>query len=234
MESSRSIKLAYILLLVVMGGRTALFTSKLDSLFTIDGLNLTPLSILLALALILTVSGAAYARGKSGKNERVHGMATYVMIGGVVLDGILNISEAVYLADGTGVFDQFVDNRFVLYWMWGTTILVGVGPTLLATGLAMLAGEIDRTNKPTVRTETKLAIAYQRTTATNPALDAHFTRVSAQLTPGQEFTREQVEQWTGKSKQHAVNVVNYAKGRGVVSDVRRGVYVYKGEVSNVE
>lgn len=228
MDSLRSIKWAYLALLIVMGGRTALFVSNFDAL-KIGNFDITPLSALLAAALILAVAGAAYVRGSTAKNERKHITASRVMYGAAILDGWFNVSEAVLLADKSGVFNQFADNRFLQIWMWATAVLVGVGPTLLTMGLATLDGEQDRTvreQKNTVRTHTKIAVAIERTVEPNASLDAHLTKVVAQLTPGQEFTREQVEQWTGKSKQHAVNIVNYAKGRGIFGDVRRGVYIY--------
>jgi hypothetical protein len=231
MENLRSIKLSYLLLLIVMGGRTALFVSHFDSL-KVGSFDITPLSFVFALALILAVAGGAYARGATTKNDRKHSTATRVMFGAAILDGWFNVSEAVILADRTGVFNQFAANRPVLYWMWATAVLVGVGPTLLTMGLATLAGEVDRTTRQqesNVRTHTKVAVAIERTTETNPALDAHLTKVVAQLTPGQEFGRAQIEQWAGVSKQHAVNIVNYAKTKEVFGDVRRGVYVYKGE-----
>lgn len=231
MVGVRSIKWSYLALLIVMGGRTALFVSHFDAL-KIGNFDITPLSALLAAALIGAVAGAAYVRGSTSKHERKHVTASRVMYGAAILDGWFNVSEAVLLADASGVFNQFSDNRFLLIWMWATAVLVGVGPTLLTMGLATLDGEQDRTirdRETNVRTHTKIAVAVERTVEQNPALDVHLTKVVAQLTPGQEFTREQVEQWTGKSKQHAVNIVNYARARGTFGDVRRGVYMYKSE-----
>lgn len=234
MEKSWSVNVSYLLLLLVMGGRTALFVSRFDSLFKIPGFGLTPLSIVLALALILAVSAGAYIRGNSNKNERKRSTATWVMFGAAGLDGWFNVSEAIILAEGSGAFDQFA-GTYVIYWMWLTAILVGVGPTLLTMGLASLSGELSRTTsqeKTTVRTHTKVGVVYEKKTENNASLDAHLTKVYAQLSPGDELTRTQIQNWTGVSKQHAVNIVNYAKQQGTVKDIRRGVYVYSGAVED--
>jgi hypothetical protein len=144
MNNARNIKLAYIFLLIVMGGRTALFVSKLDAILPLDQalgvpVELTPLSIFLAIALIMAVPGAAVWRGQARRGSSTRNVATVAMITAAFLDGWLNVSEAVYLATQRGVFDEFTG--FVRWWMWATVVMVGVGPTLLTVLLAWLVGE---------------------------------------------------------------------------------------------
>lgn len=227
-EKPWMVTLAYTLLMIVMGGRTALFVAQFDVLLRFG--DLTAFAILLAVALAIAVPAGSYYRARASKGTSTRKIGAWVMFGAAFIDGAFNISEAIILANDANVFADFTG--FTRLWLEFTLLLVGIGPTLLTVGLASLAGSVERTHvhsTNTVRTKTKLAVAFERTTENNPSLDAHLTKVVAQLTPGQEFTRDQVEQWTGKSKQHAVNIVNYARARGAFGDVRRGVYIYRGE-----
>lgn len=223
MKNARTIKLSYIFLLIVMGGRTALFVSKLDAILPLDEalgipVELTPLSVFLAIALIMAVPGAAMWRGQAERGSATRKVATTAMVTAAFLDGWLNVSEAVYLATQRGVFDEFTG--FVRWWMWATVVMVGVGPTILTVLLAWLVGE-----------QTKEAVHETNSVRTvveyNPTMEAYVRTVVEQLPPNGRFVRGDVQVWTGKSRQQALNVIKYGIGRGVFAeDGQRGTYVY--------
>lgn len=143
MESGRSIRWSYLLLLVVMAGRTALFVSRFDSLIVLPWLgNVTLLSVLMAVAFIGAVSGGSYIWGISNKGERRRKKAIAAVIIGSLLDGTFNLAEAAYLAIESGTFSGIEPP--VLWFFWTATVLIGVGPTGLTIVLASLAGELDR------------------------------------------------------------------------------------------
>lgn len=215
---------AYVLLTVVMGGRTMLFVRNFGEFeLTFFGLTLRPLSFLLAFALIIAVAGSAWWRAHYGKTHRGYKIATQTMIGATALDGIFNVSEAILLAQDTGILAN--QPRVIEIWMWLSVILIGAGPTFLTVGLASLAGTVDRTTRPNKRTSTKVAVAIERTVETNPVLEAHCSRIERQLTPGSTFTREMVEQWTGLGKGQALNVINYGRDQGLIEVQSRGTYI---------
>lgn len=224
MKSTQTIKLSYIFLLIVMGGRTALFVSKLDAILPLDKalgipVELTPLSVFLAVALIMAVPGAAMWRGQAERGSAIRRVATTAMISAAFLDGWLNVSEAVYLATQRGVFDEFTG--FVQWWMWATVVMVGVGPTILTVLLAWLVGE-------QTKDAAHLADKGRKAVAYSPTMEAHLRTVCEQLTPNVRFRRTEIDKLMSCSKQQSNNIVRYGIGRGVFSENgERGSYIMR-------
>jgi hypothetical protein len=221
---------AYVALLIVMGGRTALFVANFDALFAVSifGSTITPLSVLMAVALAFAVAGTSWWRAHYSKSANARKVATAAMIGSVTLDGAFNISEAIILATDTGIISEYAG--IVRVWLWFTVLLIGVGPTLLTMGLASLAGSVDSTTRKQTtnkRTSIRAAVAIDRTVGINPALEGHCSTIARQLTPGETFTRSQVEQWTPLGKGQSINVINYGIDRGMFERAGRGLYVYQ-------
>jgi hypothetical protein len=200
-EKPIMVTVSYLLLMIVMGGRTALYWSHFDTLLPIG--DLTIFSIVFACALALTVPASSYYRSKSAKGTGTHRTATFVMSGAAITDGVFNVSEAILL-------------------------LVGLAPTLLTIGLASLAGSLTaKQERKQSRTQTKIAVAIERTSTVNDTFERHLTTIRRQLTTGDTFSRAQVEQWTSLGKGQAVNIVNYGVDRGLFTKAGRGVYVYE-------
>ena len=229
LERPGIITFAYLLLMIVMGGRTALFVAHFDTLIHLG--EVTIIAILFAVALALAVPGAAYARSISRKGSNAHRTAGWVMIGAAVTDGAFNVSEAILLANETGIFTEFVG--LVQYWLYFTLLLVGVAPTVLTIGLASLAGLLMKSDSSSGRnTRTRIALAVEHTAAASPSMDAHWTRIDRHLGAGDVFTRTEIEQWTGLQKGQAINVIRYGRDHGFVSEAARGQYVYAPEESH--
>ena len=222
---------AYIALLVVMGGRTALFVSHFDDLMSIDifGGRITVLSILMAIALMLAVAGTSWWRAHYSKRENARDVATWSMVGAVLLDGAFNVSEAIILATETGTLDNY--SGVVQYWLWFTVLLIGIGPTFLTMGLASLAGVVDRdvrrsSTSSKRATSTSLNVSVQRQTVeVDEALDEHLNVIMGELNVGDQFKRVDVERWTGLQKVQAVNVINRGLDVGLFESPKRGTYV---------
>jgi hypothetical protein len=236
------IRISYLMLMLVMGGRTALFASNFDNLITLRSgdSRLTAIAVLLALSLILAVEVGAYHRGVNQKGSNAYRRASRVMVGAASLDGLFNVTEAFLLATETGIYSAYQPPLLWLTWL--STGLLGIGPTLLTIWLAELAGELDKRDdhrrKPIWQVllgvtndgqKTKVAAQLTAEVEHNPTMEEHVRTVVKQLTPGEHFRRADVEQWVDVSKQHAVNIVNYGKDHGVFNDVKRGVYAYKNE-----
>ena len=226
---------SYILLMVVMGGRTILFVSQFDELATIDigagQTKVTALAVVFAIALILTVSGASWWRAHFRANDKAFKLATRVLVGGATLDGLFNVAEAYLLADGSGVLagHPFPMNIVV----WAAMLGIGIGPTLLTVGLASLAGMVDQ-KATTKRTSTRVNVAVERSVEVNDALNDHCNTIVRQLTTGETFKRSDVEQWTGLGKVQSVRVLNYGKEHGLFSDHKHGIYVYQDKEATSE
>lgn len=225
---------AYIALLVVMGGRTALFVSNFDNLLEVDifGGKITALSILMAVALMLAVAGTSWWRSHYTRRDSARQVATWSMVGAVVLDGAFNVSEAIMLATETGTLDAY--SGVVKIWLWFTVLLIGVGPTLLTMGLASLAGAVDRDARKSTttsrRTSTAVNVSIARQTVeTNDALDDHLSVIVGELSAGDQFRRTDVERLTGLKKAQAINVINHGLDAGVFDSPKRGSYVVIGE-----
>lgn len=216
------VTLSYVLLLIVMGGRSALFVANFDTLVQFG--ELTVLAILFAIALAFAVPAGAYVRAREPKNSNAHKIGGWVVIGAAVTDGAFNISEAILLATESGVFTGY--SGIVLYWLYFTLLLVGLAPTLLTIGLASLAGSLAR--KAPQRTRTRVAVAVEHVVEDNPALDAHWSSIRKSIQPGESFQRPQIEALTGVGKNQALNIINYGRDKGFVDTVARGQYVYNG------
>lgn len=225
--------LAYLALLLVMGGRTALFVSNFDNLLVIDifGGNITGLSILLAVALMLGVAGTAWRRVHYKKGSVQYRTATATMIGAVVLDGAFNVSEAIMLATEAGTIEQYTGP--VQWWLWFTVGLVGIGPTLLTVGLASLAGSVDYdVQRQSAKRRRRTSNAVQSSGSSgghsverNEVLDEHLASIGQSVNAGETFRREDVEEWTGLAKGQSVNVLNYGRQIGLIESPKRGHYV---------
>lgn len=222
-QQANLVILAYLALLLVMGGRTALFVSHFDNLLVMDifGGRITALSILLAFALMLAVAGTAWRRAHYERQDRQYKTATWTMIGAVVLDGAFNVSEAIILATDAGTIEQY--SGPVQWWLWFTVGLVGIGPTLLTVGLASLAGAIDYEVKRDT-TENGQS-APQQGAEVNDVLEEHLRAVERSADGIGSFKRENVEQWTGLGKGQSVNVLNYGIERGIIESPKRGLYM---------
>lgn len=224
------VTISYILLLVVMGGRTALFVSLFDQLVVLPlgGAHITLLSILLAVALILAVSGGAWHRAHAKKGSRGWQIASFAMYGAAVADGWFNTAEAYYLANETQVFAG--QPSALRIFLLVTTGLIGIAPTVLTMLLASLAGSLDAkasSSRPASRTRIGLQVEHE--VSPSPILDGHWTTIRRHVQPGAHIRRLSVEQWTGLGKAQAVNVLNYGIQIGHIQELKRGVYILLDE-----
>ncbi|MHC4891344.1 MAG: hypothetical protein ACYTEO_17970 [Planctomycetota bacterium] len=134
--------LSVILLLCVMGGRTALFVALFDAIlrFGPDDHQLSILALFMALALVLAVPVAAYF-STHAKKKGQRQLATAAMIGAAAGDGYFNIAEALILAQESATLRQFAGTKLQLFFDFGV-VLIGVLPTLLTLAMMRLVGSL--------------------------------------------------------------------------------------------
>lgn len=134
---------AAVLLLLVMGGRTALFVALFDAIarFGSADAQLTPFAVLFAVALVIAVPGSAFWRARA-KKKAIRRYATVAMVGAALTDGYFNVAEALILAQDSAALAQFDGTGLQLFFDVGV-VLIGVMPTLLTLALMQLVGSLD-------------------------------------------------------------------------------------------